>query len=336
VKGSKKTKQRKHKKKKSLYVDTDTTESVTGYSDFNSYWQENGDYLVYQAWIKKYPDCVNQDSIPIPVAPEEVIMTTAQQRMDEGWLIEENECERVANTDHLDLEDEAGDENCHTLKSQIDRLIRDTMVSVRELDISSDEIHHQLDDQIHLISNMHGYAAKPSDELRQDNGPGLVLESGSSDEQLDKVIENENIQHQIQALWEEHYQETMWYYNNLFCNENQVCDITENIDTSNNFMGESNDIDGSRTIQFIMQQSCHGEMADGSFNPGQDINMDDEPVICDLSDTGVNELSADLDASEIMDSISCQSVSCDDLSDSDPQDGGTKRTRNEKAADESK
>ena len=49
------------------------------YTGWQSYWAEHGEYLVWNAWLEKYPDYVNpdmMDHVPVPAVAEVEVETS--------------------------------------------------------------------------------------------------------------------------------------------------------------------------------------------------------------------------------------------------------------------
>ena len=185
---------------------------------YEKYWAEQGEYLLWEGWIGKYPDYMTQvgatDGIPA-IREEEV----CSEDISDITECRQAECVTVVNiTDDIkevksgDMTDAPSRDNCDgaTKKPPFSNLkcptetfnnaVACTLARVTEVetnsctDVSSDETNAQ------LIQEIHNYALSHVTDVPETDCGDTCQTSGDIWE----------------ALWTEHYTETYWYYYNQY------------------------------------------------------------------------------------------------------------------------
>jgi len=190
-------------------------------SRWDKYWAECGDHIVWQGWVARYPnyiDSEDMDTAAIPAAMEVEIETTCT---DDD--IYDNECETEVHSNHNKTSDQANINHCHETSDSspthsnqsesckavlpsncppskaMTNAIEKTMQALEEHEatyIKNDE--HQLKN----IHNMHDYAKKSCN-----------VDQEHSYHKTDNItVQESESGFDWKDLWDEHYQETYWYY----------------------------------------------------------------------------------------------------------------------------
>ncbi len=204
--------------------------------DFQSYWAEHGEYLVWQTWVEKYSEYMNTDMmkhVSVPVVEEVEIVT------DETENTMENECgateepldKSISGHDASDSRktegDVAAEEGCSNTtevkgcNKSFNEAIEETMKNLAELDVTDggvvaneadaeNQMNAERIQNVERVNAFHDYCVSPQWQCE----PGGDQEMRHyAEEDFAPSTENEtNYDDQWKALWDEHYQEMYWYY----------------------------------------------------------------------------------------------------------------------------
>ena len=240
-----------------IVQNNDETGSTTE-QEWETYWATHGDTLVWQGWLEKYPEYIDP-SVLVPVDHMEDVTSSVPVDDVEEMTSEQNKNEldnKSSESDDISMESKdkntqeinrvacsnsgTGKTVDETFSVQVDlktpgkdinEAIKSTMQEITEqlaeTQISSeqsDEHSAENDNEANsanernrdLVHFMHDYAAAPSNNDNQMEEHNQEEIEETSHENLDQDFSS-----QWQALWDEHYQETYWFYFNQFSSLNE-------------------------------------------------------------------------------------------------------------------
>ena len=218
-----------------LETDAGSAELSEVDAGYEKYWAEQGEYLVWEGWIGKYPDYLSQvgvnDGIPA-VREVEICSEDIGDIGEPSTECHQSEC--VDRTDNIIKEMESGDmtdvppqDNCDgTMKNAsfgklkcptvaFNNVVTSRMARVTEVDTVDNSDVSSGESNAWLVHEMHDYAlSRVGDEPQTDSGDTCQHELETTDGICRTVSETSG--DIWEALWTEHYAETYWYYYNQY------------------------------------------------------------------------------------------------------------------------
>jgi len=169
---------------------------------WQEYWRDNGDQLVWNYWLQKYPEycdsCVHDSDYS---AKREIVPVTSQLRVNESEVVASSECDFGSKSEKI------------VDSSQTCCLDDENFDSSQPVNCSDNvEIEESVDSNVN-DSTQHDYV---------DSCTGSVLQHGPVNDMIsDELTHNGSSpaadDHSAwNSLWEEHYGETYWYYHDWF------------------------------------------------------------------------------------------------------------------------
>ena len=213
-----------------LEIDDGSAELNEVDAGYEKYWAEQGEYLVWEGWIGKYPDYLSQVGVNdgIPAVREVEICSENIGDISEP-NVECHQSEYVDRTDNIKemesrhMTDVPPQDGCDDMKkAPFDKLkcptaafnnaVTSRMARVMEADTGDNSDVSSGESNAGLVHEMHDYAlARVGDELQ---GGTCQYELETNDDICRTVSETSG--DIWEALWTEHYAETYWYYYNQY------------------------------------------------------------------------------------------------------------------------
>ena len=224
---------------------------------WQSYWEQYGEYLVWEGWVNKYPEqiesgmylgipCIaeveveSQEGEQVQVAAEETNHAKEDKTVSSVCGETENVGDKLEETGTNSIKDESSggsprspsyvfpqsNKYQESYNSAIENIMRERTETLNNnsTDQSSSVTENIVNQQTETVNLMHSYFGLSQP---MDGASGEGTHDGEENSEVENVIERpqgenteqENYDIAWQELWNEHYTELYWYYYNQFLTE---------------------------------------------------------------------------------------------------------------------
>ena len=230
---------------------------------WQSYWAQHGEYLVWQVWLEKYPEYLNSDMVQIPYVKEETVENVendhsycckdmdddtcgGNQIIDSGVASQEESMD----TEGIDHDSKILEESSSKIynvsvnlhcpqNSEVNQAIRNTMISITEDQVpdqdpaaaqaeTENRLNQESQQSAQMVQHLHDYCTSSTQPSTSTNSQATQACNSNGETK-------ETLGDQWQALWDEHYMETYWYYYSQY---HGWYGVEGNMDGSENISGQ--------------------------------------------------------------------------------------------------